>query len=240
MKMKKAILIATILSSAFAATVVHAEERALTVLLEGGPNADTFAIDLSADGKTYTIKSDAALEVGSSVCWHPGGVPSELLCEAPRIAGFEVNAGDGDDNVQIDAKVLIPVTLLGGLGNDTLVGGSGNDKLVGDGGDDRLNGGSGNDALIGGPGDDALIGEGGNDGLAGETGSDTLSGGPGRDALAGGPGRDTLFGGPGDDSLVGGAGPDRLFGGTGNDKLAGGPIDKIVGGPGRDTVGGKA
>jgi Ca2+-binding RTX toxin-like protein len=238
--MKKAILIATVSISALAATVAHAEERALTVLLEGGPEANTFTIDLSADGKAYTIKSNASLEVGGSVCWHPGGVPSELLCEAPPIAGFEVGAGDGDDNVQVDAKVLIPVTLLGGLGNDTLSGGSGSDKLVGDGGDDRLNGGLGNDALFGGPGDDILIGEGGNDVLAGEAGSDTLSGGPGRDALAGGAGRDTLFGGSGDDALSGGAGPDRLFGGIGNDKLVGGPIDKIVGGPGRDTVLGKA
>jgi Ca2+-binding RTX toxin-like protein len=234
--MKRAILIAMALISAQAATVAHAEERALTVLLEGGPDANTFAIGLSADGKTYAIKSNATLEVGGTVCWHPGGAPTELLCEAPPIAGFEVNAGDGDDNVQVDPRVLIPVTLLGGLGNDTLVGGTGNDKLVGDGGRDRLDGGNGNDALFGGLGADVLMGEAGNDALTGEAGPDMLSGSAGRDLLAGNAGSDTLAGGNGADVLNGGAGPDQLFGGYGSDILVGGAIDRIVGGPGRDTV----
>ena len=181
--MKKAILIATMLLAAQAATVARAAEPSITVLLAGGAEANTISISLSADGRTYTIESGSPLEVGGSVCWHPEANPNELVCEAQQIASFEVNAGAGDDWVSVAPGVSVPTTLRGGPGDDRLIGGSGDDKLIGGSGDYFLNGHAGSDSLFGGPGDDKLIGGSGNDLLRGEAGEDVLIGGSGHNEL---------------------------------------------------------
>jgi hypothetical protein len=172
--MKRAILIATTVLAAYLGAVAHAAEPGLTVLLAGGGEANMIGIKLSPDGRSYAIESALPLEVGGDVCSHPEGNPNELVCEAASIAGFEVNAGGGDDSVIVGREVPIPVTLRGGPGNDKLVGGAGNDVLIGRGGDD---------SLFGGPGDDRLVGGSGNDILHGESGEDTLIGGPGHNEL---------------------------------------------------------
>jgi Ca2+-binding RTX toxin-like protein len=165
----------------FAPATGHAATKAYTVLLAGGDEANMIRIWLSNDGRQYAIDSVVQLEVGGDVCEHPAEDPNELLCDAPSIAGFEVNAGGGDDRVRVAPSVTVPVTMRGGAGNDVLVGGSAADKLIGGSGDDRLFGGRGDDQLYGGPGNDVLVG------------------GPGDDLLNGGPGRDRLIGGPGND-----------------------------------------
>lgn len=181
--MKKTILIAlTVLVASFP-PVAHAGERSLTIVLAGAAEADGIAIGLSPDGRSYTIASIAALEVGGGVCTHPAGNPDELLCDAAPIAGFEVNAGAGDDVVTVGHEVPVPVTLRGG------------------GGDDKLAGAAGNDKLIGGPGNDVLVGR---------AGDDWISGGPGNDKLIGGPGDDTLYGGPGQNTMLGGTGTNEI------------------------------
>ena len=177
--MKRAFVIsfaiaATLLSSASAAT-----PETFTVLLAGGSASNTIHIWLTPDGRSYVIDSVVPLEVGGEVCTNPEGIPNELVCNAPPIAGFEVNADGGDDKVTVSRGVTIPITVRGGTGRDTLAGGSGGDKLIG---------GPGADRLIGGPGDDVLVG------------------GPGTDVLIGGPGNDTLLTGPGFDFARGGSG----------------------------------
>lgn len=156
-----------------------AETKTYTVLLAGGQEANMIKVWLSSDGRQYVIDSVVQLEVGGTVCAHPEDNPNELLCDAPSIAGFEVNAGGGDDKVSVAKDVMAPVTMRGGAGDDLLVGGGGPDKLVGGSGDDRLVGWRESDQLYGGPGSDTLIGG---------QGADTLRGGPGTDTLAGGPG----------------------------------------------------
>jgi RTX calcium-binding nonapeptide repeat (4 copies) len=235
--MKKAILILTVLFTAQAVTVAHAAEAAsLTVLLNGGPEADSFAIQLSPDGRTYEIDSAAALEVGGTVCWHPGGLPLRLLCDAPPIAAFEVNGEAGDDVVEVGDKVLVPVTLSGGPGDDRMFGGLGEDKLSGGDGFDRLQGGGGSDSIAAGAGSDIAMGGWGNDQLAGEGGQDSLVGGGGDDSLAGGLRHDSLYGGIGRDRLDGGEGRDSLFGGPGDDRFISASADGIFGGPGLDVA----
>jgi Ca2+-binding RTX toxin-like protein len=177
--MKKSIPIILAVLVAYLATVAHAEERALTVLLAGDGRANTFRIGLSPDGRKYVIQSNSSLEVGGSVCAHPEESPDTLECDAAAIGGFEVNAGPGDDRVGLSREVKVPATLRGGPGDDRLTGGSGDDKLLGGGGEDKLVGGPGDDWLFGGPG------------------ADHVYGGPGDDKLVGGPGEDTLVGGPG-------------------------------------------
>lgn len=170
--MKKAILISLAILAALPA-LAGGKAPTYKVLVAGGSEANMIRIWLTPDGRSYVIDSRVPLEVGGSVCANPEGVPNQLICQAPLITGFEVNAGLGDDVVEVARRVSIPVTLRGGAGDDTLLGGGGNDKL------------------IGGPGNDTLIGRGGDD---------SLYGGPGNDTLVGGRGEDTCVGGPGDDT----------------------------------------
>ena len=182
--MKRAILTAMTVLVAWAAVVAPAAaEPQLNMLLAGDSEANTIGITLSADGRSYVIDSVVPLEVGGSVCAHPEGQPNELVCSAPAIGGFEVNAGAGDDSVTVAAEVLVPVTLRAGPGRDRLVGGSGPDKLVGGPGDDVIFGRGGADSLFGGPGDDHLAGGGGDDLLHGDSGEDILLGGSGQNRL---------------------------------------------------------
>jgi len=156
---------------------------AFNVLLAGGDEANTIRIWLTPDGRQYVIDSVVPLEVGGTVCSNPEGMENELVCDAPSIAGFEVNSGGGDDQVSVAKNVSIPVTMRGGAGDDRLFGGAGPDKLLGGAGDDRLVGWRGADVLYGGAGEDVLLG------------------GPGADVLSGGPGYDVLRGGGGNDEL---------------------------------------
>jgi Ca2+-binding RTX toxin-like protein len=177
--MKRAIPILTTLLVAYAATVAHAGERSLTVLLTGGNEANMVHVGLSSDGRYFAIESDAALEVGGTVCTHPEANMNALLCDASAIASFEVNANGGDDSVVVGHEVGAPVTLRGGPGNDRLIGGGGADKLIG---------GIGDDVLVGRAGDDWLYGGGGDDRLYGGSGDDLLRGGDGTNVLLGGSG----------------------------------------------------
>ena len=176
--MKKAILIALAIVVAQVPSLAPAQ-RSYNVLLAGGAESNMIHIWLTEDGRDYVIDSMVPLEVGGSVCTNPGGNPNELICPAPPIAGFEVNADGGDDKVSVSSNVTIPVTMRGGSGRDQLRGGKGGDKLIGGSGDDRL---------------------------VGWSGDDLLAGGPGGDVLLGGPGDDIIFSAPGDDVVRPGGG----------------------------------
>jgi RTX calcium-binding nonapeptide repeat (4 copies) len=177
--MKRAILIMLAILAAQAATVARAETTSYTVVLAGGAEISMIHIWLTPDGRSYVIDSAAPLEVGGTICEHSVGNADELVCQAPLVAGFEVNAGSGDDSVIVSNAVTIPVTMRGGAGGDTLVGGGGPDKLLGGEGNDRLVGRGGNDLIFGGPGNDTIYGGSGEDTLRGGPGSDVLSGGSG-------------------------------------------------------------
>jgi Ca2+-binding RTX toxin-like protein len=177
--MKKLLLISFALLALLVSGTAFAEAKTYTVLLAGGEEDNVIKVWLSSDGRQYVIDSVVQLDVGGTICSHPEDNPNELLCDAPTIAGFEVNAGGGDDEVSVAKDVTAPVTLRGGAGDDLLIGGGGADKLIGGNGDDRLVGWRESDLLYGGPGSDTLIGG---------QGPDILRGGPGMDTLAGGPG----------------------------------------------------
>jgi Ca2+-binding RTX toxin-like protein len=181
--MKKAILIALALLAAVPVPLARAAEP-VNLLISGGRENNGFQISLSADGRDYVILSTVPLEVGGNLCSHPAEVPTELLCTAPGIAGFEVNSGGGSDSVTFTSDITVPVTIRGGAGNDRLYGGGAADKIVG------------------GPDDDLLVGRRGDDWILGGPGHDRLLGGPGKDQLRGGPGTDRLNGGPGQNQLI--------------------------------------
>jgi Ca2+-binding RTX toxin-like protein len=181
--MKKGLLISLLLLAALPAPLANAE-GAVNLLLTGSSEDNGIQISLSSDGRDYVIDSSAPLEVGGDLCTHPGGDSTELLCEAPAIAGFEVNVGAGADVVVLAPEVPVPATLRGGPGHDRLIGGSAADKLLGGSGDDVLGGRHGNDVIFGGPGDDRLYGGAGDDVLRGGPGTDTINGGWGQNELA--------------------------------------------------------
>jgi Ca2+-binding RTX toxin-like protein len=111
------------------------------------------------------------------------------------LQSVNVDAGAGDDTVNLSAVVSTPATVYGRSGDDTIRGGSGNDVLYGD-----------------------------SSGLAAAyvTGDDTLYGGRGVDSLFGGNGNDGLFAGVGDgaETLNGGAGADRYLVPAGEDTIS--------------------
>lgn len=169
--MKKTLLIALAILLALPA-LGYGKQTTYNVLLAGGSEANMIHIWLTPDGRSYVIDSVVALEVGGTVCANPEGDPYELICQAPLVSSFEVNAGEGDDRVSIAKEVSIPTTMRGGSGDDVLIGGGGSDRLVGGVGEDRLIGRGGNDWLFGGPGDDHLSGGRGNDVCGSGAGSD--------------------------------------------------------------------
>ena len=181
--MKRAILILLAILAAQAATVARAETTSYTVVLAGGSAQNMIHIWLTPDGYSYVIDSAVPLEVGGTICENAAGNPNELICKAPQVAGFEVNAGPGDDTVVVARAVQIPVTVRGGPGRDNLLGGGGADKLIGGVGDDRLAGRAGDDLIFGGPGNDSILGGTGNDVLRGGPGADTLDGGSGENSI---------------------------------------------------------
>jgi hypothetical protein len=180
--MKKAILIMLATLAALTAPVAHAETT-YTVVLAGGTTQSMIHIWLTPDGHSYVIDSVAPLEVGGTICENTPGVPNELICKAPLVAGFEVNAGEGDDTVSVASIVEVPVTMRGGPGRDVLIGGGGADKLIGGDGNDKLAGRGGNDLLFGGSGNDELLGGSGDDILRGGSGHDTVLGGSGENVI---------------------------------------------------------
>jgi RTX calcium-binding nonapeptide repeat (4 copies) len=181
--MKKAIPILLAILAVQAPSLAPAQSSSYTVLLAGGSSSNMIHIWLTPDGRDYVIDSIVPLEVGGELCTNPEGNPNELICPAPPIAGFEVNADGGDDKISVSKNVTIPVTMRGGSGRDTLLGGKGPDKLIGGTGDDRLVGWWGADLLAGGSGDDVL--------LAGP-GDDIALSGPGDDIVRDGRGKDVV------------------------------------------------
>ncbi len=159
------------------------EPTTYTIVLAGGATQNAMRIWLTPDGYSYVIDSAVPLEVGGTVCRNTPENPNELICQAPLVAGFEVNAGPKDDTVSVMPTVQVPVTMRGGAGRDLLLGGGGSDKLIGGPGSDRLGGRGGDDQLYGGPGNDVLKGGSGDDALHGGLGHDLLLGGGGKNAL---------------------------------------------------------
>ena len=191
--MKRVLLIAITALAAGTAPPAPAAEGAFNVLLTGGPEQNVISVKVSLDGRSYMLDSVfGPLEAPPGICQHREGSENGLVCEATKIASFEVNAGGGDDSVNFAPKVPVPVTLRGGPGDDRLRGGGAADKLVGGAGEDSLSGDGGVDLLYGGEGNDWLYGQAGDDRLVGGLGNDFLRGGSGENTLLGGPGENDL------------------------------------------------
>lgn len=120
-------------------------------------------------------------------------------------SGLRLELGGGDDWARIDRAfdtngktVAMPLTMLGGAGNDTLA--DENDVTAAR----RFEGGPGNDTISAEDGTDVVLGEDGNDVIDGGAGDDEVRGGAGDDTVRGdrfaAPGSDVVDGGPGVDT----------------------------------------
>ena len=150
-------------------------------------------VSLNGGNDSFTVSRSPMLLLNSS--W----VPNPYL---GILTGINVDAGPGDDTINLAGTISTPVTVEGGLGNDTITGGSGDDHLYGGEGDDRVTGGDGDDTVYGNAGVDALFGEAGNDSLKDTDAWSWLDGGAGNDTLRAGPQARRVDGGAGLDDVL--------------------------------------
>ncbi len=153
---------------------------------------DTFNGDAADDGSLGLTGTDTLIMTSGNDAL----ILSDTLSPSnglyyPRVAYIDViDAGDGDDIVDLSGGASVDVTIDGGNGNDILAGSTGNDTLIGGAGNDILYGADGNDSLNGGTGSDTLYGGTGDDVyryVLGD-GSDTIIETSGQDSIAFGPG----------------------------------------------------
>ena len=200
---------------------------ALAVLaLAPAAHASTAAVDggvlrvLASPGETNAIFVGAADPSSGAYPINDGGAPlnagagcardassGAISCPGAGVTSVEIDAGDLDDTVTVNAP--LPATVRGGPGVDGLSFAPA--PTFGPVPGATLDGGDGGDSLLGGPGNDRL--------LSG-AGDDYASGGPGNDVIDGGTGRDRVDGGDGNDRL------------TVRDRK----VDSILCGNGKDSV----
>ena len=154
--------------------------------------------------------------------------PTVIRYSMSQVQSIEIDMLAGNDHVNINDSITVPMTIRGGEGHDDIKSGGGNDLIYG---------GAGNDDIDAGSGNDTVYADAGNDDVAGDNGNDTLYGGDGDDELEGDNGNDLLFGEAGNDELEGDDGNDILSGGSGNDELEGDEgLDFLIGGFGADQL----
>ncbi len=96
-------------------------------------------------------------------------LPEPVIVSLADVNRIVAELGEGDDCLEIAARVELPAVIHGGAGNDCLRSGGGSAVLLGDAGNDELKGGRGRDILIGGTGRDSLKGGRDDDVLIGGT-----------------------------------------------------------------------
>lgn len=167
--------------AAAGATVAAVEGGVLTVT--GGPGeANTVIVTDRLEGSLFVTDS-RPVTAGPGCHAAPGR--REALCPGVGVESVVLDGGDGPD--ELTTRVALPVTLLGGAGDD---------RVVVDGSysfttyvlwqlpvPTVLRGGPGNDSLRGFLTPDELFGDEGDDVLEGLGNRDTHSGGPGTDTV---------------------------------------------------------
>jgi hypothetical protein len=203
----------------------HMEERRLMAAdIYYSSALEMLYIEGTGDGDKIVVESWSSNQVRATVYDKSGSVLKDAsgnelreFFNRDQLTAVTVNGMGGNDEIR--NRTSVPMTALGGTGDDKIIGGFGDDVLYGEEGNDEIYGDFGNDTLHGGAHNDKLLGEGHDDVLYGGSGADYLYGGNDNDNLYGGTGGDRLYGEAGNDGLFGGDDFDRLYAGTGRDRL---------------------
>jgi Ca2+-binding RTX toxin-like protein len=246
--------LAAFLAIAPGALASTASSTATRITVSGqGSERNQVRITYDLIGDLYTVTDTAGI-TPSAPCAVVNA--TTVTCPGAGITTLTVNAGNGNDSVELD-RATIPVTkqgdIDGGSGDDNLGGANGDDTVAGGSGRDQINGFLGGDTLRGGSSTDVLsyldrtagvtvtVGSGnnndGNQQDKRQTGNqlDTVAGD--FETVIGGAGPDVLRGDRSSESLIGGSGGDVLGGDRGNDTLAGLLGDDLLeGGDGDDVL----
>ena len=142
-----------------------------TYVLRGDPGPD--AISLRGDDDNLIVFSGAAPAAAAMGCstsmWD-----NDAHCPHRPV---RVEGGEGNDTLGIELTMpAVPITILGGGGDDKITGTDGASTLDGGPGNDTVSGGGGADIVLGGEGDDEVSG----DGFTSAS-PDVIDGGPGSD-----------------------------------------------------------
>lgn len=211
-------------------------------------SSGTYLLNYTSPSTFSTVVSEISLISIDSLAGNDQITGQTLGAGVAAPIALIVNAGVGNDSVDLTLMNTGEVQVYGGKGNDALVAPSTSVStyLYGEEGNDLLTSGDNGDFLDGGIGDDILQGNGGNDSILGGDGADLITGGTGEDSLYGGDGVDvfTWTAGDGNDFVDGGAGQDSLvFNGSPTDDNAfavssdPGPAATGVIGPGLSNLG---
>src|SRR5215211_844777 len=173
-------------AAALAALAIAPAAHAATVTVEGGAlrvlaspgevNGISVPVPDYSKG-TLTVSDISTPPTAAGPCSKAPGA-TDVTCPGAGIGRLEVDAGDLDDAVTVNAP--LPSTLRGGPGADALDFAP---VAFGPPPGATLEGGDGGDWLQSGPGDDSAPGGPGDDGVQGDLGGDTVDGGEGADAL---------------------------------------------------------
>ena len=225
-----------------------------TLVIHAGPFA----------GERHTGNTSDVAEEVTITQLAPGVFKVEMLGLERRYSGASHIYFDGGN--QNDSLILVdvdvPVTAIGGPGDDNLKGtahadyldgGAGKDTIIARGSGDEILGGSGDDVIYAdlGPNESpATWGSDGDDNIEAGSGDDLIIAAGGADYVDAGSGNDDVFGhtngdvsltvGPDlADELHGGIGNDIIFASLGNDLLfGGGGHDELYGEAGDDMIDG--
>ncbi|WP_066479667.1 hypothetical protein [Bosea sp. WAO] len=163
---------------------------------------------VSMGGGNDKLGNSGLIEATGGTAIDMGAGDDHLNLYVGAVVNGKILLGDGND--------LVTATSSAGFDIDA---GDGNDQIFLGDGDDTVRGGTGNDTIYTGAGDDFIDGGDGDDVLYGEAGNDTIHGGAGNDVISGGAGDDTIHAGAGDDIIKAGPGNDYVDGGDGYDTL---------------------
>jgi Ca2+-binding RTX toxin-like protein len=160
------------------------------MIWNNGDGSDTNDGDGGVDTTVFTGRNTTD---DMTVVNQPGGrvlftrlAPGQITLDmGPTTEKLSLDSFAGDDTLNTNADVTMPITVDAGPGNDTITTGAGADLIQGGDGNDTLNGAGGTDRILGNPG------------------NDTMNGGADDDTLV-------WFNGDGNDQMNGDEGLDRI------------------------------
>jgi len=157
-------------------------ENMISVIGDGNTtvNSGNNGDGINVDGVgTHTINAgngeNMIMVMGDGITTVKCGADSDIIGIDNNSKQVTINAGDGDNTIDIFGQVSGNVNITTGKGDDTITSeGTGNAKINTNAGHDSIISGSGNDTITAGIGNDTITGGAGNDLITGGTGNDTF------------------------------------------------------------------